>query len=108
MKFIQKPSPPFEAFQWFKLGDGPAGVVEDYSKIGDCPWCGKPRADHGHLNNFRVCPGDWIAEIASGKWKHFTPAAFEDFCIPVIDIENLVLEGLEKLGFSGLKAENPI
>lgn len=108
MKFIQKPSPPFEAFQWFKLGDGPEGVVILYpgkhDRKGGCPWCGKPRMDHGHLNNFRVCPGDWIAELGVLGWERFTPAAFEDFCVPVIDVDSLVLEGLEKLGFSGLKS----
>ena len=111
MKFIRKPSPLFEAFQWFKLGDGPTGVVTDlrFRTTGICGQCDRKKNDHGLLpNHFRVCPGDWIAEIAPGKWKRFTPTAFEDFYIPVIDVENLVLEGLEKLEFSGLKAENPI
>ena len=105
MKFIRKPSPPFEAFQWFKLGDGPAGVVRDYSNIGNCPECGKPRADHGHLNNYLVCPGDWIAEVTPGEWKRFTPAAFEAFCIPVVDVENWIFKGLGNLGFTGLESK---
>lgn len=93
MKFIQKPSPPFEAFQWFKLGDGPVGVVEYKSSpaIGVTRYC----IYLSRTQSVEVNPGDWIAEIAPGKWKCFTPAAFEDFCIPV-----LVLEGL--------KAKNPI
>ena len=111
MKFIRKPSPPFEAFQWFKLGDGPAGVVKAFPISANqlCPKCEEAiYPSHGYLNNFRVCPGDWIAEITPGEWKRFTPAAFKDFCIPVIDVDNLVFEILEKLGFSGLKSENPI
>ena len=110
MKFIRKPSPPFEAFQWFKLGDGPAGVVTGlcFEGIDVCGRCAHEINDHGYLNVFQVCPGDWIAEVTPGEWRRFTPAAFEAFCIPVIDVENLVLEGLEKLGFSGLKPKNPI
>lgn len=111
MKFIQKPSPPFEAFQWFKLGDGPTGVVTElrFRTTGVCTHCGHDRKDHGYLkfvNGFRVCPGDWIAEIASGEWKRFTPAAFEDFCVPVIDVENWMAQWLEKLGFTGLKSKD--
>lgn len=126
MKFIQKPSPSFEAFQWFKLGDGPEdkhGIIfinsTPYPTDRGCLFCGKNESLHGILKpiwfsglggwgrspNPYICPGDWIAEITPGEWRRFTPTEFEDFYIPVINVENLVLEGLEKLGFSGLKAE---
>ncbi len=113
MKFIRKPSPPFEAFQWFKLGDGPEGVVRSYSGPDGndvCIHCKVFLKDHGVVDttilNLVLCPGGYVKEAAKGRWHPIYQEQFERTCVPVIDVEKWMLEGLEKLGFSGLKSED--
>lgn len=92
MKYIRKPGEPFEAFQWFKVGDGPEGMVTAAmdSRFGapKCTACGRGFGDHGLIRvepptyggrlvtAVRVCPGEYVREVSPGYWE---PASVGDF-----------------------------
>ena len=111
--FVKRPEAPFEAFQWNKLGDGPEGVVAafnvEYDPLCLCSSCQRLMSKHGHLPlksilgpglGRLICPGSWLMAMEGGNHRVKTPAQFDAQCIPVTDVENVVKEWFEKLGFN--------
>ena len=94
--YVRKPGSPFRAFQWFKLGDGPEGVIASMAvwqgyRPPKCDVCGETYDEHGHLEpaasdswpSALICQGLWLAEVEQGEWRpFFTPEEFADYCSP--------------------------
>ena len=65
----------YEAYQWWRIGDGPEGIVVQLATglpviLGGLCKCGRPYGEHGVFSMDKrvlVCPGDYIATAALVK-----------------------------------------